>query len=395
MKKIRENNLHTFVICAYKEQPYLEECVKSLLNQTLKSKVIISTSTPNDFIKKIAKKYSVELAINTKTNGHINDFCFAYEQAKTKYVTLCHQDDIYYSEFAEKIVKKMEKCKNSIIGFSNYNERRNDKTVKSNSLLKVKRIINFPLILLGRFKFIRLLTLSLGNAICAPSVTYNKEMVERPIDKSDLKANIDWDTWINLAKKKGKFIYVGKALLEHRIHEGSTTTAVIQNNIMREEDYLMFRRFWPKTIAKFLTNIYCKSEKSNDLKKDNMNKKGKRSTMQILMVAIYLVLTVAGLILYKYGANKGFNFLITKGSLNVKLSIISIIGLMCYLFSFLLYMLILPKFNISFIMPVTSAVTYIATFILSIMILKETVSFNGIIGAFIILVGIIIMNIRR
>ena len=289
----------------------------------------------------------------------------------------------------------MEKCKNSIIGFSNYNERRNDKTVKSNSLLKVKRIINFPLILLGRFKFIRLLTLSLGNAICAPSVTYNKEMVERPIDKSDLKANIDWDTWINLAKKKGKFIYVGKALLEHRIHEGSTTTAVIQNNIMREEDYLMFRRFWPKTIAKFLTNIYCKSEKSNDLKKDNMNKKGKRSTMQILMVAIYLVLTVAGLILYKYGANKGFNFLITKGSLNVKLSIISIIGLMCYLFSFLLYMLILPKFNISFIMPVTSAVTYIATFILSIMILKETVSFNGIIGAFIILVGIIIMNIRR
>ena len=103
---MKENSIHTFVICAYKEQPYLDECVKSLKNQTLKSKIIISTSTPNDFIKSVAKKYSVDLAINTKTKGHINDFCFAYDQANTKYVTLCHQDDIY-SDFAEKMVNKM------------------------------------------------------------------------------------------------------------------------------------------------------------------------------------------------------------------------------------------------------------------------------------------------
>ncbi len=27
---------HTFVICAYKESPYLEECIQSLMNQRIK-----------------------------------------------------------------------------------------------------------------------------------------------------------------------------------------------------------------------------------------------------------------------------------------------------------------------------------------------------------------------
>ena len=32
-----ENIKHTFVICAYKESPYLEECIKSLKHQKTKS----------------------------------------------------------------------------------------------------------------------------------------------------------------------------------------------------------------------------------------------------------------------------------------------------------------------------------------------------------------------
>ena len=48
LKKKREvkMNDHTFAICAYKESPYLEECIKSLKNQTIKSNILIATSTP-------------------------------------------------------------------------------------------------------------------------------------------------------------------------------------------------------------------------------------------------------------------------------------------------------------------------------------------------------------
>ena len=53
--------MHTYVVLAYKQSEYLEECIKSVLNQKYQSKVIIATSTPNEFISKIAKKYSLEV----------------------------------------------------------------------------------------------------------------------------------------------------------------------------------------------------------------------------------------------------------------------------------------------------------------------------------------------
>lgn len=386
---IKDTN-HTFVICAYKEVPYLDNCVKSLKEQSIKSDIIISTSTPNDFIKNVAKKYDVKLAINPNPKGHIDDFNFAYQQAKTKYITLCHQDDIYHKKFAEETLNKMQKRNNSIIAFTNYYELRNENIIKNNALLLVKRVINFPLKFFKKSKRIRLFTLSLGNAICAPTVTYNREIVSTPIKESSLKSNIDWDTWIDLAKKDGSFIYIDKPLMSRRIHEMSTTTEVIGNNIKSEEDLEIFSRFWPKSIAKILVRIYSSSEKSNIIKEKGKKKVKK---MQWLMVAIYLILTVSGLILYKYGANKEFLFEVTNKGIQLKISLISILGLLCYLFSFIMYMIILPKFNISYIMPVTSAISYISVFILSALVLKEAIHTNGIIGSVIILVGIIIMNL--
>lgn len=362
MKIKKENNLHTFVICAYKEQQYLEECIKSLQNQTLKSKIIISTSTPNEFIKGVSKKCNVELRVNTKSSGLINDFCFAYEQANTKYVTLCKQDDVYFPKFAEIMVNKMEKSENVLIAFSNYNELRNNKIVKYNNLLLIKRIINFPLLLFKKSKKIRLFTLSIGNAIYASSVTYNKHKVSKPIIQSNMKSNVDWITWIDLAKKDGAFLYINKALLCHRIHEGSTSTNLIQKN-------------------------YTISEKNNSFKEKHGRKK-----MKYLLVILYLILTVAGLILYKYGSNKNFVFEIQNGVFNLKLNVISILGLFCYLLSFLIYIIVLPRFDLSYIIPLTSAVSYISIFTLSILVLKESVTVYGIIGSIIILIGIIILN---
>ena len=49
---------HTFVVCVYKESRYLEECIESLLAQTVKSKIVMVTSTPNNFVNKIAEKYN-------------------------------------------------------------------------------------------------------------------------------------------------------------------------------------------------------------------------------------------------------------------------------------------------------------------------------------------------
>ena len=67
LMKGRKNSMnHTFAICAYKESAYLEKCIKSLKNQTIKSNIILVTSTPNDFLEEISKKYNLPYFIKAK-----------------------------------------------------------------------------------------------------------------------------------------------------------------------------------------------------------------------------------------------------------------------------------------------------------------------------------------
>ena len=41
---------HVFAVCAYKDSPYLEQCIRSLKAQTVPSHIIICTSTPSSYM---------------------------------------------------------------------------------------------------------------------------------------------------------------------------------------------------------------------------------------------------------------------------------------------------------------------------------------------------------
>lgn len=83
---------HSFVICAYKESPFLEECIQSLEKQTVKSTIKMVTSTPNEYIADMAKKHNIELIVNEGQGGIVQDWNFGYKQIDTPYVTIAHQD---------------------------------------------------------------------------------------------------------------------------------------------------------------------------------------------------------------------------------------------------------------------------------------------------------------
>ena len=136
---------HTFAICAYKESSFLEECILSLKKQKLKSEIIIVTSTPNEYISEMADKYDIPLYINEGESGITQDWNYAYKKAKTKYVTIAHQDDVYLPEYSQMILAELRKNKNPIIAFTDYGELRNNKVVFDNKILKVKRFMLMPL----------------------------------------------------------------------------------------------------------------------------------------------------------------------------------------------------------------------------------------------------------
>lgn len=140
---MQKNSNHTFVVLAYKESPYLEDCLQSLLNQTVKSNIIIATSTPSEYLKNISSKYKLPLKINSQVKNTIaSDWTFAYKLADTQYVTLAHQDDIYINTFVDEVLKDKEEF---LISFTNYYEIKGiDKPVKSNLNLVIKRILLWP-----------------------------------------------------------------------------------------------------------------------------------------------------------------------------------------------------------------------------------------------------------
>ena len=131
--------------------------------------------------------------------------------------------------------------------------------------MKIKKILLFPLKIFKKSKFIRRRSLSLGNSICCPSVTINKKITGENPYITDMKCDLDWDTWDKLSKYKGRFLYINKELMAHRIHEESETSNLIENNIRLEEDFLMLQRYWPKPIAKFIMKFYGKAIETNKM----------------------------------------------------------------------------------------------------------------------------------
>ncbi len=260
--------MHTYVVLAYKESDYLEDCIKSVLNQKYPSKVVIATSTPNEFIQGIAKKYSLEVIVNPNPGKGIGyDFDFAVSCGKTKLTTVAHQDDIYDYEYSDLIIKAYKKNQDSLIVFSDYYEIRTEGKVYSNTNLKIKRILLLPLKsrLLASTKFGKRLSLRFGNTISCPAVTFIKDNIKtEDIFKCDFVCNVDWLAWEKLSLKKGKFTFVSKPLMGHRVHEGSTTTEIINERIRTKEDLIMFQKFWPESISKLINKFYVKAEDSNN-----------------------------------------------------------------------------------------------------------------------------------
>ena len=122
---MKEFKNHTFVVCAYKESEYLEECIKSVLNQNVKSNVIITTSTPNNHIKGLAEKYNIPLFINEGKSGIGTDWNFGISKVNTDYATVAHQDDIYNDNYLEEIFKLYKKNPEFSIAFGDYREIKN------------------------------------------------------------------------------------------------------------------------------------------------------------------------------------------------------------------------------------------------------------------------------
>ena len=259
---------HSFAVMAYKDSPYLQACIDSLKNQTVVSEIYITTSTPSEHIHSIAGKNGIPVYTTTSGQGIAHDWNFALQQAKTKLVTLAHQDDIYLSSYTEKCLAAINKFDDTLICFTGYHEIVGTEVRKDNTLLRIKE---FMLRFFMPFKnnltstYWKWRLLAFGCPISAPTVMYCLDNLGGFQFSRQFTVSIDWEAWSRIALMKGRFVYVPDALVYHRIHADSETSSAIEASRRLEEDEMMYRKFWQPGIARILTKLYTGSYKSNQL----------------------------------------------------------------------------------------------------------------------------------
>ena len=271
------SSIHAFVICAYKKSPYLENCIRSLLRQTVKSDIYIATSTPSEYIEKLAEKYRIPVFVRDGESGIREDWQFAWRAAGRKHslVTIAHQDDSYQKDYVRTLLSMYQAYPDMTVFCSDYLvlRTREQKTtdgafypvetkVAAGDLVRfVKKCLRLPLRLrwLADRTWVKQSVLMFGNSICCPSCTYNYDFIGDTMFESEYPFALDWENLYELAKRPGRFICCERPLLAYRVHDGATTKACIEDDRRSRDETAMFEKLWPRWMVGLLMHFYKKA----------------------------------------------------------------------------------------------------------------------------------------
>jgi hypothetical protein len=231
--------------------------LKSLLDQTQKSDIVIATSTPNDHIEGEAKRHGVRVVANQTHTDIAGDWNFALSIAPARFATLAHQDDWYAPEFASESTAMLSSGE-SPLGFTAYREINDDGRPVHSKISLVKHAIESSI--LGNRREVsgwRLRAfLSFGNPLPCSSVTYDLKRLEGFSFSNEFTSNLDWDAWWRLMKSGESFARSPRRLVGRRHNELTETSSLIASGVRQQEDRAMFRRAWPQPLSEFIAFAY-------------------------------------------------------------------------------------------------------------------------------------------
>ena len=254
---------HAFAICAYGQSPYLEACIRSLRAQTVPSELMICTSTPSEYLSRIADRYDIPVYVRSGKSGIGYDWNFAYETAAARadLVTLAHQDDIYMREYTA-VLMKMKKSYPDMSIFMTGSATARDRRLTSPGLIGyVKRILRLPLTFpcLNGYTAVKRAAITLGNPVICPSCAYDPALCGHDIFDTGYKFVLDWDMLLGQAYRRGRWICVERPLIIYRVHKDAATGMCIADHSREREESEMFDRLLPAGAAQAVKRIYRRS----------------------------------------------------------------------------------------------------------------------------------------
>ena len=221
MKKV------TVIVPVYNVEKYIDKCLNSLVNQTLKDIEIImvndgSPDNSQEIIDKYVKKYPKKVKSYIKENGGQGSARnFALEKAEGEYIGYVDSDDYIELDMYEKLYNKAKKCDLDIAICGSYNvtEDGNKNIELDRDLFKDKKKNAF----FGR--------MAVWNKIYKRELLLNCNAIFR----SKLWYE-DLDFTVNVLAKAKKVGYVNKPYYNYLIREGSTMN---NSNVNRNLEILL------------------------------------------------------------------------------------------------------------------------------------------------------------
>ncbi|NBU34146.1 hypothetical protein EB118_08840 [bacterium] len=117
--------------------------------------------------------------------------------------------------------------------------------------------------------------------------------------------------------------------------------------------------------------------------------------MSKLILFLYVVITSLGLVFLKLGTSDGLPIKYLNGKVSFNINFYAVSGIVLYGVSFVLYMYLISKNDLGYIIPLAAAFVYILLFLASYFIFKEVFTLTKVIGILLIVSGLIFLNLKK
>lgn len=317
-KKLKETNKIAILMATYNGEKYLEEQIKSIINQTYNNFILYirddnSTDNTIEIINKYKKMYSDKIIIvkdKKNTRGACQNFITLLENvSKIKEHNLfmfCDQDDVWNNDKIEITIEKYNNLEKKDIPILIHT----DLTVVDSTLNTISQsFINYSNLNSNAQTFNKYLV---QNNVTGCTVLINRELVD--LVKFDYTKQIIMHDWYFalLASALGKVIFINESTMKYRQHTSNVLGAkkikgikglynkLIKNNTIKKELQKTFEQaeYIKETCYNLLDsdtqktlNDFLKIKKANKFKKIYLiikNKFYKQSLIRTIFELIYI-----------------------------------------------------------------------------------------------------------
>ncbi len=253
---LKSNSLVSIIVRTCGRPNYLREALISLRNQSYKNIEIVIIEDGKNISEQMIKKEFSDLNIKYKATGKKleRSVCgnIGLKMATGKYLNFLDDDDVFYPEHVEVLLKEMEK-NNADIVYSTGLETATNIISKDPYIydIKTKIVRNF-----GKFSRLRLYENNITPIQC---VMFKKEVFENcgGLDEN-ITALEDWDLWIRFSLKYN-FHYIEKTTSVYRVPFNNEISSERQKFLNSALDYVI-SKYDNNKISVNLADIFWKNK---------------------------------------------------------------------------------------------------------------------------------------